>query len=304
MRVNSLIFKYIILELCFVLNIFPADFNMRVFKVGQANFVLLTKEENALVIDCGVGNGYGGALDRVTGTPISSEIQAALENVTNMGIVITHNHIDHCNNIGGLKRLIDSINGDRNRKARRQGIEIPKIRVSEACRGWLGTKTDVDDYLMNYFPPDELETVRPNDFLEAFISPEERHEHENNLILVVHQYGKHILLPGDANATLFAYHSMYTDDFFETIKNINIFLASHHGSTANGEYVWLAGCFGTGEDREKFTIISSDPLKSDHIPQAWFLEKAGELSRVFLTSHSHNVCYKITITNNGQIEIH
>ncbi|MDR1366508.1 MAG: hypothetical protein LBJ13_01200 [Puniceicoccales bacterium] len=66
----------------------PLDgFDMRIFKVGQANFVLLTHREKALVVDCGVGGGYGkGILTKISGE-YWTEIETALEDVVLLGIV-------------------------------------------------------------------------------------------------------------------------------------------------------------------------------------------------------------------------
>ncbi len=59
------------------------------YKVGQANFVLLTHNSNALVVDCGVGGGYG----RILGSKsYMDDICCRLQNVNKIKIVVTHNH--------------------------------------------------------------------------------------------------------------------------------------------------------------------------------------------------------------------
>lgn len=54
--------KYIFVYLILNVSAF-CDLNMYIYKVGQGNFVLLVNGASALVVDCGVGDGYGNKLN-------------------------------------------------------------------------------------------------------------------------------------------------------------------------------------------------------------------------------------------------
>jgi beta-lactamase superfamily II metal-dependent hydrolase len=198
-------------------------FDMRLFKVGQANFVLLTHREKALVVDCGVGDGYGGRILTKIKGEYWTEIETALEDVVMLGIVITHDHADHHNNADALRRaIINSINPLRARKGKRD------IEVGDICCGWKDPKENVAGYVRHFFRSDdvEIECIRPENFAEAFLNPEV--VHENNLLLLLQYAGVSILLPGDANGSLLAHHLLHMgDDFCEKLRGVNVFLASH-----------------------------------------------------------------------------
>lgn len=276
-------------------------FDMRIFKVGQANFVLLTHKERALVVDCGVGSGYGGVLRLPRGT-YGEEIALALAGVTRLGIIVTHHHGDHYNGIQQFKKVIDVINTQRRSDRDFELTDLLDMKVGETCNGWEGSREDIVSYVACYFRGGdvEIECIRPENFAEAFLSPEV--VHDNNLLLLIHYKDVHILLSGDANSALLAHHLLHTEGFRQKLVGVNVLLAPHHGSTANGEHVWMDAIFNNDVEKRRILFVSSDPEQDHHLPKEFFYKKVRELGwrihRTYLTSTAKAVCYRLSVDDN------
>jgi hypothetical protein len=174
-----------------------------------------------------------------------------------------------------------------------------------------GTKDDIQGHVNVLFDGTgvTIECMRPDSFEGAFLSIP-RVEHENNLVLLIHYNENHILLPGDANGTLLAYLLMHTEDCLVKLRSVSIFLASHHGSTANGEPVWLDAVFNNDTEKNvRLLFVSSDPATRHELPKKDFREMAGRLDLIphqygddtipfFLTSEAQSVCYRLSIDGN------
>jgi phosphoribosyl 1,2-cyclic phosphodiesterase len=104
-------------------------FDVRISKVGQANFVLLTHKERALVVDCDVSGGYKRVLQPAGGH--SNEIMLALAGVIQLGVVITHNHKDHYNGVRQFRKIIDVINTQRQSDRDLELTNLPDMEVGD-----------------------------------------------------------------------------------------------------------------------------------------------------------------------------
>jgi beta-lactamase superfamily II metal-dependent hydrolase len=91
-------FDIIVFPLLWILGpLANGSLDMRMFKVSQANFVPLTCGNAALVVDCGGLN---------KDSLYVGEIESALENVTKVGGMITHNQRDHDNGVERFLKLL------------------------------------------------------------------------------------------------------------------------------------------------------------------------------------------------------
>ncbi|MDR2812464.1 MAG: hypothetical protein LBB05_01570 [Puniceicoccales bacterium] len=78
---------------------------------------------------------------------------------------------------------------------------------------------------------------------------------------------------------------------------MNVFLASHHGSTENGEFLWIGAIFENVPEKARFLFISSDPNQSNHLPRPEFYGQAQRLffNGRYLTSSARTVCYRLSV---------
>ena len=295
------------------------------YKVGQANFVLLTHNSNALVVDCGVGGGYG----RILGSKsYMDDICCRLQNVNKIKIVVTHNHKDHYSSINRLLAVITRINQvralysanvidfDMNRDTLLYGAGSDYGYVVEFLSGSLGDDVQV----VTFVPWFDGTLLNQND------------PHQANLVLVVSYNEKSILLPGDADSCLFSFYCLHQYQnslqqnvlyqnllhFHEIIRKCNVVLLPHHGSWQNGEQFWIYDALWC-VDKSKLYIISSDPEYDSNLPKREYIEKIiGYIGRtsalhgfhcngqtswicnnLFITSSARSPCYKISISPQG-----
>ena len=78
-----------------ILNISNAtDLEMRMYNVGQANFVTVKHGDNALIVDCGIW----AKPEEITQKTLMSDIKSFLGN-SSISIVLTHQDRDHFNKL-------------------------------------------------------------------------------------------------------------------------------------------------------------------------------------------------------------
>jgi beta-lactamase superfamily II metal-dependent hydrolase len=293
------------------------DLNIRIFKVGQANAVLLTKDNTALVVDCGNGSRYGQSFDNgLCGQSIKRD--NVLSQCDQLKIIITHDHDDHYNAINAFKGVVDKIKNIINiisiwNEALYDSFSgYKKVGVFKhgnwQYAGWLNGADNINGYLSGALGDDVTVTcLRPDKFEDTLLNPEK--EHDNNVLLYIEYRGIGILLPGDANSTLLAYHMLHTPNFINTLKNVNILLIPHHGSAKSGEQLWIDAIFGgVGNNKIKMLFISSDPEEENKIPKEWLCKqldskKLPNFEYIGRTWRLQHCCYRISIDANGQIEV-
>ncbi len=253
--------RFIIYFLCLVTlccQVWSSDLDCLFFKVGQANFVLLTKGCNALVVDCGVGSGYGPSQEKgvfKSKNEYYYDIKKALHNVQTLGIVVTHTHVDHYGSINGFENFIKQINRERIR------LKTSNIIITQEINdNFLGDGTAI-----TVFRPIDDDLLNPAD------------QHQINMIFKITYAGKSIILPGDAGGTLFAYWAHFHKEYFKKIfENAVVLLLPHHGSWEGGEQLWLKAFLENGM-KKQISIISSDPNKDNYLPRSDYIEKILKL---------------------------
>lgn len=260
----SIFHKFItcFISIIFCCNLWSSTLDCLFFKVGQANFVLLTKDTNALVVDCGVGSGYGDVVFKNFSTAYAETIKNKLTPITNLKIVVTHNHSDHYGSINNLKSLIEHINRRKIFKITPQEIKYfdypKKSTIVDFLNGSLGSEVTFD-------------VIAADDFDETMLNPDDIHQ--KNLVLNVNYQGHSILLPGDAGGNLFSYHCLNTTGFLNLLSKASVLLLPHHGSWENGEQFWLEAFLKNPNNLPKLSIISSDPNFDNSIPRLEYTQK-------------------------------
>ena len=78
-----------------------AGLEMRMYNVGQANFIALKHGTNALIVDCGTSNE-----NKWKGIN-NPNLSKFFNDVGNLSVLITHQHDDHFNKLNELFDLID-----------------------------------------------------------------------------------------------------------------------------------------------------------------------------------------------------
>lgn len=133
------------------------------------------------------------------------------------------------------------------------------------------------------------------------------------MIKITYQ-GKTILLPGDAGGPLLAYHLLHygnpdqPPNFAQLLSNIDIFIAPHHGSTENGEQLFLDAF--AQQQKNKILFISSDPQQGNKLPKQWYLNEIkklkidNKLSAFFLTSYARSTFFKLSLNEEGKISVY
>ncbi|MDR1366448.1 MAG: hypothetical protein LBJ13_00880 [Puniceicoccales bacterium] len=221
-------------------------FELNVFQVGQANFTICVVGQQALVFDCGSAK-PGEWVDSKKKFKRAKEtvIGNLLNGVTEVTIVISHNHIDHLNLAEALQKFCE-----KHRETHQvfKGWEIVKKETGEEQSMFsniLGEDVNVIPLL-----PSSRERLSPTE------------PHDNNLVLKIalRAGGPAILLTGDGSKNLL--HSINPD----LLCDIGVLILSHHGSNASDELVWFRTVKINNENRPVLYLISSDPKGKDHIP--------------------------------------
>lgn len=243
---------------------FCSTLNCMFYKVGQANFVLLTHDSRALVVDCGVNDEYFAVFCKDT---YKNDIREKLRNVNDIKTVVTHGHIDHKSRVKDLYKIIGDINTARKLM---YGRECSEISVSELYYDSNARRSVVQEFLTGSLGDDvNVVAIAPEVVGGTLLDYDD--VHQVNLVIVISYGDRSILLPGDANSALFSYHCLYTYGFCEMIRNCDIILLPHHGSWANGEQFWIDSVFHN--DRSRLYIVSSDPYTKHYLPKLKYINR-------------------------------
>ena len=178
-----------------------------------------------------------------------------------------------------------------------------KKTLEAQCETWLKQQSDITTYVKQYIQDTtKIQVIVPNNR-----SQKSTDAHRNNTIFIVTAYKHSILLPGDADGTLFRAH--LTQNFVKQLKQVEIFIAPHHGSIKNGEIIWLDAIFGHPADQQnKITFIScsqndTQDKGSQYNDNQYFFTRAKALSNVFFTANAKAACYKLIIESDQSIKV-
>lgn len=246
---------------------------MYILKVGQASFVLATKEKNMLIVDCGFAN------DSYKSTH-EEFLEWIIANMESIKIIISHNHADHKNQIENLKALSRLITNE-------------NILSAEPNR----TKEKIDQFLVGTLGNEiSFETLYPPNLDGTdLVHNTQNTIHNDNLIIKIIYQQKGILLTGDPSAALFKYFKksdQLTNQFF---NNICCMLHPHHGSNNNKENEWIK-LWKQAYKSKKILFISSDPVGRDKIPAEDHLTNLREtIPNTLLTSEARGNYYKLVM---------
>ena len=256
---------------------FANEVSLEILKVSQANFLILKNQNNGLIFDCG-SKKTGWVINKTqTFTDAKHEvINKLLNGITDLTIVISHNHDDHFNLLVPLTKLAN-------------GLLPIKIKIKNIIKSWEKNHEEITTALAGALGK-EIE-ITP-----LFATISSSLPHDNCLVLKISANGKNILLTGDASGNLIKKIS-------EDIKNTDVLLFSHHGSNEAQE-LSLIDIISQRNLLEQplLGIISSDVsgvskipkyyinYKDDKNPGNTFLEKMAQIAVPFVKMKNNYFC--------------
>jgi beta-lactamase superfamily II metal-dependent hydrolase len=248
------IWKYFSLTFCFLISLGnSAEFELKILKVGQANFTLLSAGPQGIVFDCGSKEAGWVAYQKFTKAK-ELMLKALLEKITDLKIIISHNHDDHHNLFSPLVKLIELINVERD------GKKAAKITYQKLT-GWDSTITDWTSKLKGFLGNGVIITP-----LIANVTKGQNPIHDRCLVLKITTIGinpRSILLTGDASGDLL---KAVMEKDKSAMDGIDVVMLSHHGSSREKALEWFEKASEGCKDRPLLSVISSDPSGKDSIP--------------------------------------
>ena len=97
---NALRTIMLILALCILNLAYSTNLEMRVYNVGQANFIVLKHGDHALIADCGTASNE-------SWKNMHGNLSKFLKSTKKISVLITHQHDDHYNRLNELFDLIN-----------------------------------------------------------------------------------------------------------------------------------------------------------------------------------------------------
>ncbi|MDR1366682.1 MAG: MBL fold metallo-hydrolase [Puniceicoccales bacterium] len=248
-------------SICFFLGTVAVGSNLEIniFNVGWGNFVLLKRDNNVLVIDCGKAGAFQ-----------ASEAKERLRNIlrgsNNCRVIITHDHKDH---YSAARVLWDCFH------------KVSK-RNAEFFYGWVSSDgapltRETRKNAVKYYPlssnPNVLDRCLGGGILIRCIIPVRENEdcHVNNLVVGIKYGNISFVFPGDANQDWFSENCERLKAFLEELGWVNFLLIPHHGSMSDTGFFmkdaienFTKGTLAPNEGRRLMYVISSDPQKGKY----------------------------------------
>lgn len=228
--------KFLFFCTCFVeLCTIAFGTSLNILKVSQANFLIIKNGTHALVFDCGTkepgwtNKGKPGEFSE----PKKGLLRNMLEGISDVKILISHNHVDHHNLTVPLSNLI---------------ADIPEITTNEILKSWEKTDPEICDFVKGILG--EGVGVTPLLARGTASNP-----NDCSVILRLDAHQRKILLTGDATGRIIQAVS-------KEIGDIDVFLFSHHGSNEAGELSVVEYM-----KHPLLGIISSDVTGASRIPK-------------------------------------
>ena len=246
--------------------------SMHVFDVGPGNFVVFKNGQRAFVVDCGTQQ--SDISDYLNDGAFLSNVRAVFDNVRQIKIAVTHPHVDHyglirdlfinrtliCDSAEKIKGILLCSNREISGLADLSNL-IRVTNISDVSCPSVPTKTNAD--VVRTFLLDALYEIQDvNHKVEAIMVDHTfaaRDVHDFNLMFKITDGSNKFLLPGDASASLIAVAQRQNPTF---LRDINVFLWSHHGSFKTGQEVLAS-----------FTNSSAISIISSYPKETWLLPK-------------------------------
>lgn len=208
-------------SVCLFLEVVASGNNLEIniFNVGWGNFVLLKRNNNVLVIDCGKANAFKKPQDR-------TRLVDILSGSENCRVIITHDHKDHSaarvlwNCLPEVSKRNAKFfygwfpsNEEREHGVGRRGVRwVPLCNNPKALDGCLGDGVSI------YCIIPERENID---------------RHVNNLVIGIKYGNKSFIFPGDANQNWFSENSEQLQTLISKLEGVDFLLIPHHGSMSD-----------------------------------------------------------------------
>jgi beta-lactamase superfamily II metal-dependent hydrolase len=287
--VGNYIFRFIIgwvfWHLGVVVTVPKSTLEICFFDTGQGNLIAIrandvnSKTQEAtpklIFIDCGSTLHKEKAYEEKLKDEKDARNQKLVElfkNISEYGILVTHNHADHDNLIDAAK----SVSSEGREKSVMRTIIRPmsrkvfvddsrKNKIDDALRkDWERFCNEELPYIENSLGPRvRIVPMRPERWQD---NGAQNPEHDFNVMYLVEFAGRRILFTGDASPQLFT-QITNNPKYAREIKGVDFLVLPHHGSNRAGELMTFPSIV------PEMCIVCSNPNEQDHLP--W--EEVGSL---------------------------
>jgi len=241
-----------------------------IYYVGQANFTIIVKDENALIYDCGATNISKWIKKKVFIPAVEIYLKNILKNVKNILIIISHTDTDHMNLIMSLNVFL--------KKNKIENIEI----IMNGDEKTLKKQLDEKKYFFNSNSDSENNSKI---IIKSFV-PRRNNKDNNENSIILKIIGKFendetysFLLTGDASKnTLNNIIQQYyenkerVDAIKDIFGDVICHLIPHHGSISNKSYISAKYVIKYSK-YPSLNIISSNPSYNNGKPSFEMIKK-------------------------------
>jgi beta-lactamase superfamily II metal-dependent hydrolase len=258
------------------------------FDTGQGNLIAVRANDvntqnpeevtsRLIFIDCGC-TAINAAITQMhmnelrNNTPMKQKLVELFKNISEYGILITHNHADHTN----LKKIIINIGKEKRRGggaeckwyvgpiSRRfyahcpytdvQGKEITKDMALE--EDWTKFCAKIPEIENSLGPRVRVVPMRPERWKD---NKAQNPEHDFNVMYLVEFAGRRILFPGDVSPQLFTQIEAIPK-YGREMAEVDFWVLPHHGTNRAGE---LQSYYKVNTE---MCIICSNPKEANYLP--------------------------------------
>jgi len=275
--------------------------DLNIYYVGQANFLILIRNENALVYDCGATQTSNFLRFSKFNHKYKKYFINIFKEVENILIVISHSDKDHSNLCRPLIKLLDKIN-----KSIENNINIKEYGTIKKNYDLIesGTEEELKTELRKKrnFLNSKLEN--DNDIeIKAFVPPRNKDKrNENSIILKIigrfeNEETYSILLTGDATKnTLKKIISNYYNGnkkiaIKEIFSDVLCHLNPHHGAITEKSYIWSENVIKFSK-YPAINVISSNPIYYEGKPSFHLIKRMAKYYDKHLKSKESEKYYK------------
>jgi hypothetical protein len=252
---------------CLFLGAVASESNLEIntFDVGCGNFVLLRKDDEVLIIDCGGATAFDRSSDK-------NRLKDILKGSKNCTVVITHNHEDHHSASGVLWSCFPEVYRGNMKffygwfpsaKERREEVMlhgnircVPLCDYQNALDGCLGMGVSI-----HHIIPKNIE--------------EETYPHINNLVVGIKYGNISFIFPGDANQDWFSENCEELKKLaIDQLGWVNFLLIPHHGNMSDTGFFmkdaienFTKNTLAPNQGRKLMCVISSKPEQRYRMPR-------------------------------------
>ncbi|MDR2812431.1 MAG: hypothetical protein LBB05_01395 [Puniceicoccales bacterium] len=199
-----------------------SNLEINIFSVGVGNFVLLRKDDNVLVIDCGKAGAF-------RTSQAKTRLENILERCISCTVVVTHDHKDHYSAAHVLDQCFQTVC--------KGGISF--------FYGWSPSaeerKKEVKHGGVRYVPlcdnPGALDRCLGRDVSIHYIVPEANvvgaAPHVNNLVIGIRYGNTSFIFPGDATQDWYSENCEKLKTLINQLGGVDFLLIPHHGSMSD-----------------------------------------------------------------------